>query len=65
MTQTEAKQLIKRTQCKLRPFSLRSPDQSSSASVIAMTSPKSGEKQVTVLPDAVFECHGLFVAEVP
>src|SRR5262249_519232 len=50
MTHTEAMQLIKRTQCKLRPSS--SPtlpfDQSSEASVIAMASPKSGEKQVRV-----------------
>jgi hypothetical protein len=46
MTQTEAMQLIKRMQCKLRlSHRQRSLDQSSSASVFGMASLKSGEKQ--------------------
>jgi hypothetical protein len=47
MSQTEAMQLIKRTQCKLRLCA--SPNAPFlQSSVIAMASPKSGEKQVSV-----------------
>jgi hypothetical protein len=54
MTQTEAMQLIKRTRCKLRPSSSQPPfGQSFSAFIIAMATPKNGEKQI-----AVGQCKG-------